>query len=363
MAFFQKGFFNPTNFKPPKIKQEGKKTKKALTKIIALGLRGFRQKPNTKKPSTQMMVVRLRCVRLHQKKQKPLTKVMVLRSKYFKLNSKKPLTKFMVLGLRYFTPKPNRKKNLIKSFKYLKFLKNKTGFASLLLLPLATVMITGLMGMFVLSQGIKSKTVAQSQCIQTNLKGQKELGVILTELLKLNKKSKKLHTKRLIVKASLMAALATGSFIIANQLRKKLKKIKQQQKLLIVKQKALLAKSRLVKIKTFKTVRQKLKKTHIKDLREKSFFNLALAIKKRKIGDKAYSYHPVPNFINHQKSRFIWKAKIPATPLDGGLKKILPYGFSFYGTYSCTASLKKGGQNGKAHFITKKNAKTPVFKI
>ena len=261
MAFFQKGFFNPTNFKPPKIKQEGKKTKKTL----------------------------------------------------------------------------------IKSFKYLKLLKNKSGFANLLLLPFIALMVTGMLGMFVLSQGIKSKTVAQSHCLQTNLKSQKELGLILTQLLKLNKKSKKLHTKRLIVKASLMAALATGSFIIANQLRKKLKKIKQQQKLLMVKQKALLAKSRLVKVKAFKKLRQKLKTKHIKDITEKVFYKKALAVKKRKIGDKAYSYHPVPNFINHQKSRFIWKAKIPVTPLDAVFKKFLPYDFNFYGTYFCTASLKKRG--------------------
>ena len=218
-----------------------------------------------------------------------------------------------------------------------------SGFTSLLLLPFTALMMTGMMGFFSLSLGIKNITRAQSHCIQANLKGQKKLGLLLRKILNLNNKVLLLHNTRKAIEASISAAASLGQAHLIPILKQQRELIKQAQKVLIMRQKYLLAQSALAKRKTFQHLKRQFKKLNISPIQEKAFYKKALAIQKKKVGDQAYTYKPVPDFINHQKSLFYWKMR-PFSPLDKNLRWFLPGAEKNVSSHTCAASLKKKGK-------------------
>ena len=233
--------------------------------------------------------------------------------------------------------------NTDKVFKPYKF-NHQKGFMTLLLLPFLTLMITGIIGLTALSVGIKNITQSQSICIKHNIKRQKELGSLLKQMLSLNKQATALHKTRKALKVKLTLAISTGQFQLVSPLRKALSLIKKGQKTLIQQQKYLLSQSQIVKIKTFQKLKRTLEKLPVSKVREKNPFHKALALEKKKIGDKAYNYKPVANFTKKQHSRYLWKIN-PFYPLDISWlklkhKKVL---------YQCATSLTKKGNLWISH--------------
>ena len=220
---------------------------------------------------------------------------------------------------------------------------NNSGFVSILLLFLTALMMTGMVGLFSLGVGIKNITRAQSQCIQANLQGQKELGLLLTQILKLNNTVLKLHRTRKTVEASLLTATGFGLAPLVSMLTKQLKFIMQGQKSVMARQKQLLAQSFLIKRKTFKNLNRKLKKWNIFHIQEQTFYKKALALQKQKEGNMAYTYKLVPDFTYHQKTRFTWKIK-PFSHLDKNFQWIWPAEIKNPVSHTCTASLKQKGK-------------------
>ncbi len=216
------------------------------------------------------------------------------------------------------------------------------GFASLLLLPIMALMITALMGLSSLSLGIKNITKAQSYCIQTSLQGQKELGALLKKILALNTQVKSLHKTRKAVSAAIIAAVVTGALPLLPFLNKKKEFVKKAQKALRARQNYLLARGFFIKRKTLKALKRKLKTIKAFHVREEAFYKKALAVKQKKIGDEAYIYEPMPDFVNHQKSRFIWSLPL-FYPLDFNARWLLPAGSGATSNHTCTASLKQEG--------------------
>ena len=222
-------------------------------------------------------------------------------------------------------------------------IQHNSGFTSLLLLPFMALMMTGMMGFFSLSLGIKNITRAQTYCIQANLKGQKRLGLLLSKILNLNNKVLLLHNTRKAIEASITAAIFLGQAHLLPILKQKQELIKQAQKALILRQNYLLAQSALTKKKTFQHLKRQFKKLKISHVQDEAFYKKALAIQKKKEGDKAYTYEPVPDFINHQKSLFSWKMR-PFSSLDKSLQWLWPATTKNFSSYTCTASLKKKGK-------------------
>lgn len=222
-------------------------------------------------------------------------------------------------------------------------IKFQSGFMSFLFLPFVALMMTGIIGFSFLSVGIKNITRSQSYCIRANLNGQKELGVLLTKLLSLNDKVLFFHTTRKTLEASLVTATALGMAGLIPSFKKKLEIVKQTQRTLMIKQNHLLAKSVLVKRTVFDKFKRQLKNLNIFDVQEETFYKKALAVRRKKKGDRAYIYKPVPDFVNHQKSRFFWKMN-PFFPLDENWQILLQTKQKNFSNYSCTASLKKKGE-------------------
>ena len=218
--------------------------------------------------------------------------------------------------------------------------KKNSGFAMVLLLPFMALMITGFMGLSALSAGIKNITKSQSYCLRANLKRQKKLGFILQKILNLNSQARALHTARQAVELSLKAAKAVGEPVSISILSKKLYIIKHSQRLLIKWQKTLLSKSSLIKRKSFYSLKIKFRKMGISQLSERAFYKKALAVQSKKIGDQAYIYKPVSDFINLQKSQFSWRMR-PFYPLEENVKWILPHQKSYFSSHACIATLKK----------------------
>ena len=225
--------------------------------------------------------------------------------------------------------------------------KTQTGFVTVLLLLFTVLMLTGILGLSSLSLGIKDITRSQSHCIRENLQGQKELGLLLEKILRLNGTVLFFHRTRQSLSASLTAATAVGSVHLIPLLKKKLDLVRQMQKLLILRQKHLLAKGFLLKRKTFEGIKKKLKELNMSDLREETFYKKALALEKKKEGDRAYTYKPIPDFINHQKSRFSWKIPL-LLPWAEDEKTFLRFRKKSFIAWSCTASLKKEGEQWKS---------------
>ena len=239
-----------------------------------------------------------------------------------------------------FLPKRFFHQTKLKSFK-LRESKN-SGFVTVFLLPVIALMMTAIIGFSLLSVGIKNITKAQSHCIITNLKGQKRLGLILKKILKLNKTILFIHNKRKIIEASITTASLLGFVHSIPFLKSSLNIVKQAQNLLMVKQKYLLSKSLLIKRNTFRKFKNQLKSMPLFHVKDNTFLKKALALKKEKIGDKAYTYKPVPDFINHQKIQFSWKMKsfFPLHKKIWQIAKIKPNALS---NYTCTSSLEKKG--------------------
>lgn len=216
----------------------------------------------------------------------------------------------------------------------------KKGFISILLIPFVALMMTAVFGLFSLSVGIKNITRVQSYCIQSNLKGQKELAVLLTQLLRMNKKVKTLSKTRAALNTALLASMATGQVHIVLKLKKKIELIKKAQSFIVLKQNKILVQSSIIKRNTFRHFKSKLKTLPVSYVHKKNFYGSALAVQRHKLGDRAFIYKPVPDFINHQKTNFSWRLR-SFSPLENLLKLSAD---SQYSQQSCTASLKQKGK-------------------
>ena len=216
---------------------------------------------------------------------------------------------------------------------------NKQGFVMVLFLPFLALMITGIIGLTTLSIGIKNITKTQSHCIIINFQAQKELGILLQKLLALNNKVRRLNEARKVIETSIAGA-ATSVILIPQipKLKKARDFIKQAQKLVIARQKLLLAQSSLIKKKALIQLKKSLNKLKASHIREAQAHKKALAVDKEKIGDQAYIYKPVPDFINQQKIQWIWNLQ-SFFPLNQNLKWMSHA--KTVSTYHCSATLKQ----------------------
>ena len=216
----------------------------------------------------------------------------------------------------------------------------KSGFITIFILPFLSLIITVLIGFAGLSIGIKNITRSQSFCIQQTLQTQKNLGSLLTQLLKLNKTVSSMSKARKTADASIKIALASVVLIPETpQLKKIRDSIKLAQKALVLKQQDILVRSVLIKKRALKQFKYKLKQLKASQAQDLTFYNKALAVKKEKIGSDAYIYKPVEDFKNHQKITFQWKLF-----LFHPLEKDLPLFKNHKATYHCTSSLEQRGE-------------------
>ena len=219
--------------------------------------------------------------------------------------------------------------------------KKQQGFASLLLLLFCSLIITGIAGISLLSMGIKNITRAQSLCIKINMEGQKQAGRLLEQILSLNSSVKLAHKTAQGLRLSIAAATASGWLPLIPPLKKKLNFVKQTQSALKARQDMLMAKSRFGLRQNVRKLKWQFKKINVARVSMENPFKKALAIKKQKLGEKAYIYKPQPDFINRQSRRFFWRFR-PFAPFEKSLLKI--FNISKQLTKgSCVASLKKQG--------------------
>ena len=217
--------------------------------------------------------------------------------------------------------------------------KGEAGFITILLLPFLSLLLIALMSFTVLSTGIKNITRTQSLCIQQALQTQKELGNILSQLLKLNKQVSGLSKSRKTAEISIKTAIASIFLIPKVPYLKKIRDaIKLSQKILIARQQSLLSKSFFIKRRALAQLKQKFKKLKAKQVKELSLYKKALAVKKEKIGSDAYIYRPVEDFKNHQKISYQWRISI-FQPLEKSWLLFKDYNSK----YSCTSSLELRG--------------------
>ena len=217
---------------------------------------------------------------------------------------------------------------------------NHSGFITVFSLAFLSLIMTGLIGFASLSLGIKNITQSQSLCIKQTLKTQNSLSQVLSQLLALNKTASSLNKSRKTAEASI--ATATASVILVPKVPALIKArdaLKFAQKTLIFRQKQLLLKSLLIKKKALRHLKQSLKKIKAHHIQELTFYKKALAVQKEKIGQDAYIYKPVPDFINQQKISFQW-----VLPLFYPLDKNWSLLKRSQAKYSCTSSLKQKGE-------------------
>ena len=196
------------------------------------------------------------------------------------------------------------------------FMKNSSGFFTLLLSLFLSLMFFILMGFSLLSIGIKKSTKAQSYCLKELSLTQKQLGHKLQKLLKLNQKVELLDKTRKGLDVSIAVATATVVLIPKiPALKKSREAVKQAQKVLIAKQKTLLIQSEVLKRKQLRKLQSQLRTLKVRQTLDSSLLKKALALKKEKIGAKAYIYKPVEGFKAKQTMRVSWK--LPAfKPLE-----------------------------------------------
>ena len=230
--------------------------------------------------------------------------------------------------------------------KPLTLLGDDSGFMSVLLVSFSALILTGVMGISLLSVGIKNITKGQTICIQTGLKGQKRLAGLLEKILRLNDTVRATDNSRKAIEAGILSAFSSGMIHLIPALQKKLTFVKQTQSILMSKQKLLLGQSEPTRIETFKRLKSRLQKlpSHRRfKVWEKYAYPKALALKREKIGDRAYIYKPKSDFSTHQKSQFLWEMN-PFYPLSENLKRILPGKQIEPAVYSCSVSLEKRGR-------------------
>ncbi len=207
-----------------------------------------------------------------------------------------------------------------------KFITNQKGFVLVLLIPFFGLMMTGLLGLSIMSLGIKNITFSQKVCLLENLSTQKQLKILLHKLLFLNKKVLTLHKKRKILESSLALGLTKGVAALKMQIAI----IKFQQKILSHQQNSLLKKSQTVKKHSLKNLKQSLNKPYIQSVTEISSFKKPLALSKRKLSKEATTYHPLPHFSHQQKTIFSWT-----------MNPFFPLYKSKFSKYQCIATLER----------------------
>ena len=209
---------------------------------------------------------------------------------------------------------------------------NQKGFVLLFMLPLLSLFITGILGLSLMSLGIKNITFAQKHCLLENLSLQKKLKRLLTKLLSLNSKSLFLNNKRKILESALKISLSVGAVQSIPVIKKKLFLIKMQQKRLLFQQKKLLTKGELIRKKSLRSLKQSLYKASIHSVKNNTLLKKALAVSKKRIGKQAFIYKPLSRFSNRQKNTFSWK-----------MQPFFPLWKTHFFKYKCTATLEKKG--------------------
>ena len=194
-----------------------------------------------------------------------------------------------------------------KFFKPPVMIKNQKGFSIIALLPFVGLLITSLLGISVMTLGIKNITESKKICIAENLKMQKELKKLLEDLLALNKKVISLYNKKRVLKQSLKTATLSGNLLAIAPLKLSIKTIDLAILKISMKQKMIIAKAQFVKSKKFNQFKKTMNKKHIKDISQRQFFNSALAVRKKYLDSKSVIYEPMPNFEHLQKTALSWK--------------------------------------------------------
>ena len=221
----------------------------------------------------------------------------------------------------------------------------REGFMTVFFICLLSLSLTGFFIILSLSLSLKNKTYAQSLCLKITKDTQDSLGENLKKLLTLNKKSRALHKKRKSLKKAKILALASviGSAGVA-PIEASIKLTKSLQVSLIARQKALIAKSYLLRLRHFQKFKSKLKKRKGFQIK-KEFPKKALPVKKEKIGKLSYIYKPLENLKEKQKIRYFFKVS-PLFPLESSFFKLLSKNKKLFKKGipgSCTMSLEKKG--------------------
>ncbi|MCY4512063.1 MAG: hypothetical protein OXB86_00070 [Bdellovibrionales bacterium] len=214
------------------------------------------------------------------------------------------------------------------------------GFIILILLPLIMTLVAGLSGLTLMSLGIKNLTRTQSICITENIHGQKQLGKLLSRLLKINKTVTRLHRTKQALQTALIGAIGLGQIQLISALKKQISFVKKYQKYISLQQKHILIKSELSRKRTFIKIMTKLKILKTKNIQEEKVFKKALAVSKKTLGPNAYTYQPLPDFSTQQMITFSWKIN---PFLQKNLKNWLPDHLQkmSYIKRQCAATLKK----------------------
>ena len=218
---------------------------------------------------------------------------------------------------------------------------SKKGFI-ILLLPMITLIVTGLSGVVLIGTGIKNTTLLQSLCFRYVIKTQDKLKDKLISLLKLNKKIISLHEKQKSIQISLATSAALGLVAAIPILKALLNTIKISQRVLSFKQKFILAEAQMTKLTMLKKFRSEIKslKLKVKDIRYKKLFKKALAVSKKSISPTSHIYIPDSQFSKKQALSLNWKAN-PFFYLSSKIVKILNLKLNTFNHYKCTATLKK----------------------
>ena len=247
-----------------------------------------------------------------------------------------PLKKPLFSRLPHKPPAP-------RSFKLnIPGLRGQRGFLMAMLLPLLSLMMTGIIGFSLLSLGIKNISGAQKICILTNLSMQKELKSLLKSLLRINKAVSSLHRKRQALQKAFESSLALGLLNLAAALRQQIILVQVRQASLLLKQRALLKSGEAAKARSLKKLRRLLKRLKGKRVREDTSYKKALAMFRKSLGPYAETYHPLPDFPQRQKTVFSWDMGL-FYPLSVSLSEEFgePGLESAGRRYSCGATLEK----------------------
>ena len=217
-------------------------------------------------------------------------------------------------------------------------MKNQKGFIMTLFLLSVPLFIICLMVLTTLIFCIRNHDKAQSYCLHYSLQAQEHFKRSLKKLLSLNPKAKILRKKHKVLKKWYQKALSVGEPISISVLKVKLRVIKQQRKLLDIKQKQILSQSTQHIESVFKTFKQKIKTLNAKQITKKHHYPFPLAVSAYPKWDIAPVYRPKKRFSQNQALTFYWKMPLYHFLPTWLIKIFFEETLSFY---YCSATIKK----------------------
>lgn len=190
---------------------------------------------------------------------------------------------------------------------------------------------------------LKQKTQTLTVCRSNLISIQNNMKLNLISLMALNGKAKFLRVSKETTKKSLKIALSIGQIKLAATLKGILKKIEISQKILKLKQQALLTSAITFSVAKFIS----LKSSISVDIKQAPF-SKKLAVRKVDPWSLTPSYYPEYNFTSKQEIKIIWEED-PLRNVPRFIRKMFANIPMVKG--SCAASLKKKGANWKSILI------------